>query len=200
MIGPLFQNGIISGGINNLFSVLIGILFGYALQRSGFTDSRKIAETFYMKDVHVPIVMFTAIVTAAIGLWGFSLLGLIDASKMYFLPSFLLPMIVAGFIFGIGMAVGGFCPGTSLAAMVTGKIDAIVFIIGVFLGSLLFGDLFPLWDKFYTSDAKGVWRIDQLLNINLGLAVLLVALVAIFGSLGMKKLQYKFWGKHEQVS
>jgi uncharacterized membrane protein YedE/YeeE len=197
MIGPLFNNGIISGGINLLAAVLIGILFGYALQRSGFTDSRKIASTFYMKDVDVPVVMFTAIVTASIGLWGLSLLGLIDLGKFYFLPSYLLPMIVGGFIFGIGMAMGGFCPGTSIASMATGKIDAIVFVGGFLLGSLLFGDLYPLWSNFYNSDANGVWRLDQLLNVNLGLAVLFVVLLAVLGSIGMRTLQYKFWGNND---
>lgn len=197
MMGPLVKNGIISGGVNSLFAVLIGILFGYALQRSGFTNSRKISAAFYMKDVDVPVVMFTAIITASIGLWGMSLLGLIDPGKMYFLPSYLLPMVAAGFIFGIGMAVGGFCPGTSLASMVTGKIDAMVFVGGFFLGSLLFGDLYPVWEKFYNSDGLGVFRIDQLLNVNLGLAVLIVALLGVFGSLGMRKLQYKYWGKND---
>jgi uncharacterized membrane protein YedE/YeeE len=196
MTGPLITNGIISSSVNTLFAVLIGMLFGYSLQRSGFTNSRKIAETFYMKDVHVPVVMFTAIITASIGLWGLSLLGLMDVSKMYFLPSFILPMVVAGFIFGIGMAVGGFCPGTSLAAMVTGKIDAMVFVIGVFIGSLIFGNQYHLWEKFYNSDSNGVFRIDQLLNINLGLAIFLITLLAVFGSLGMLKLQQKFWGKN----
>ena len=197
MIGPLVQNGIVTEDINLLFSVLIGILFGYSLQRSGFTDPRNIAETFYMKKVRVPIEMFTAIITATIGFWGFALLGLIDTSQMYFLPSFLLPMIVAGLIFGIGMAVGGFCPGTSLASMVTGKIDALIFVVGVFLGSLLFGDFYPLWDKFYESDAHGVWRIDELFHINLGLAILIVTLFGVFGSLAMRKIQYKFWGQHD---
>ena len=195
MIGPLVSNGLISESINFLFAILIGILFGYALQRSGFTNSRKIASAFYMKDVDVPVVMFTAIITSAIGLWGLSLLGLIDTSKMYFLPTYLLPMVAAGFIFGIGMAVGGFCPGTSLASMVTGKIDAMVFVVGFLLGSLVFGDLYPIWDKFYNSDGYGVWRIDQLFNINLGLGVLIVTLLGIFGSIGMRKLQYKYWGK-----
>jgi uncharacterized protein len=195
MTGPLVNNGIISGGINSLFAVLIGVLFGYALQRSGFTNSKKISAAFYMKDVDVPVVMFTAIITASIGLWGMSLLGLIDLGKMYFLPSFLLPMVVAGFIFGIGMAVGGFCPGTSLASMVTGKIDAMVFVGGFLIGSLVFGDFYSLWDDFYNSTSKGVWRIDQLFNINLGLAVLLITLLGVFGSIGMRKLQYKFWGK-----
>ncbi len=197
MIGPLVKNGIISGSVNTIFAVLIGMLFGYALQRSGFTNSKKIAGAFYMKDVDVPVVMFSAIITASIGLWGMSLLGLIDLGNFYFLPSFLLPMIAGGFIFGIGMAVGGFCPGTSIASMMTGKIDAMVFIGGFLLGSLLFGDLYPIWDKFYNSSANGVWRIDELLNINVGLAILLVTLLGIFGSLGMRKLQYKFWGKNE---
>ncbi len=197
MIGPLVKNGIISDGVNTLFAVLIGMLFGYALQRSGFTNSKKIAGAFYMKDVDVPVVMFTAITTASIGLWGLSLLGLIDLGKFYFLPSYLLPMVVGGLIFGVGMAMGGFCPGTSIAAMVTGKIDAMVFVGGFLLGSLLFGDLYPLWNKFYNSDANGVWRIDQLLNVNVGLAILLVTLLAVFGSLGMRKLQYKFWGKND---
>ncbi len=195
-MGPLVNNGFISMGVNFFCAILIGILFGYALQRSGFTNSRKIASAFYMKDVDVPVVMFTAIITASIGLWGLSILGLIDTSKIYFLPSYLLPMVVAGFIFGIGMAVGGFCPGTSLASMVTGKIDAMVFVLGFFLGSLLFGDLYPIWDNFYNSDGHGVWRIDQLFDINLGLAVLLVTLLGVFGSIGMRKLQYKYWGKN----
>ncbi len=197
MIGPLVKNGLISGGVNTLAAVLIGILFGYALQRSGFTNSKKISAAFYMKDVDVPVVMFTAIITASIGLWGMSLLGLIDLGKFYFLPSYLIPMIAGGFIFGIGMAVGGFCPGTSLASMVTGKIDAMVFVGGFLLGSLLFGDLYPIWDKFYNSDPNGVFRIDQLLNVNLGFAVLLITLLGVLGSLGMRKLQYKFWGKHD---
>lgn len=195
MIGPLVKNGFISQDIDFVFAILLGVLFGYSLQRSGFTNSRKIAAAFYMKDVDVPVVMFSAIITAAIGLWGLSLLGLIDAGKMYFLPTFLIPMVIAGFIFGIGMAVGGFCPGTSLASMVTGKIDALFFVIGFFIGSLIFGDFYPLWDKFYNSSAHGVWRIDELLHINLGLAVLIVAVLGVVGSLGMRKLQYKFWGK-----
>jgi uncharacterized membrane protein YedE/YeeE len=149
-----------------------------------------------MKDVDVPVVMFTAIITASIGLWGLSLLGLIDLGNFYFLPSYLFPMVVGGFIFGIGMAMGGFCPGTSIASMVTGKIDAMVFVGGFLLGSLLFGDLYPVWEKLYNADARGVWRLDQLFNINIGLAVLLVAFLGVFGSIGMRKLQYKFWGKN----
>lgn len=196
MIGPLFSNGIISSEVNSLLAIIIGIFFGYSLQRSGFSDSRKISATFYLKDVDVPVVMFSAISTAAIGLWGMGLIGIIDLSKMYFLSSYLLPEIVAGLIFGVGMAVGGFCPGTSLVSLVTGKIDAMIFMIGFIIGTLIFGDFYPLWKYFYLSDANGVWHIDQLLNINVGLAVFIVTVLAFLGSIGLRKLQYKFWGKN----
>ncbi len=198
MIGPLVKNGIISGSFNMVLAVLIGVLFGWALHRSGFSNSRKIAAAFYLKDVDVPVVMFSAIVTAAIGLWGMALVGLIDLSKFYFLPTYLAPQMLGGFIFGIGMVVGGFCPGTSLVASFVGKIDGMVFLFGFLLGSLLFGDLFPIWENFYASDFKGVLRIDQVFHINLGLAVLLVALVAVLGSLGLRKLQYRFWGQDDK--
>jgi len=197
MIGPLVKNGIISGNVNFLLAFAIGILFGWALHRSGFSNSKKIASAFYLKDVDVPVVMFTAIVTAGIGLWGMSLIGMLDLSKFYFLPTYLAPEIVGGLIFGVGMVVGGFCPGTSLVGFMVGKIDALVFLIGFFIGSLIFGDIFPVWKDFYASDFRGVFRIDQWLGIGTGLALFLVTLIAIFGSIGLRKLQYKFWGKDE---
>lgn len=198
MIGPLVKNGIISGTVNMIFAVLIGILFGWALHRSGFSNSRKIASAFYLKDVDVPVVMFTAIVTGALGLWGMALIGLIDLSKFYFLPTYLAPQMVGGFIFGVGMVIGGFCPGTSLVASFVGKIDAMIFLLGFLIGSLLFGDLFPVWKDFYKADFHGVFRIDQWLHINLGLAVFLVVLIAVFGSIGLRKLQFRFWGQNDK--
>ena len=40
-----------------------------------------------------------------------------------------------GILFGIGMALGGYCPGTAAAAVATGKIDGIFFIVGFLAGS-----------------------------------------------------------------
>ncbi|HBE92403.1 MAG TPA: sulfurtransferase, partial [Gammaproteobacteria bacterium] len=102
------------------------------MHHGGFTDSRKIGRLFYFKDVDVPVVMFSAIVTAMLGLWGLSLIGFIDTENFYFLPTYLAPVAVAGVLFGVGMVVGGFCPGTAAASMVTGKIDPMVFMGGFF--------------------------------------------------------------------
>ena len=193
MIFPLAKTGTISAATNLWLAIPIGIVFGFALFHAGFTDSRRIAWAFYFKDVGVPVVMFSAIATGMLGLWGLSLIGVLDISQIYMLPTFLVPMAIGGIVFGLGMVIGGYCPGTAAAAVATGKIDGIVFIGGFLIGSLVFGDFFPVWGDFYNSNYLGAFRLDQLLGIGLGPMVLIVVLVAVGGTLGMVAIQNKFW-------
>ncbi len=193
MMFPLAKTGVISAAANLWLAIPIGFIFGFALFHAGFTDSRRIAWAFYFKSVRVPIVMFSAIVTGMLGLWGMSLVGIIDISLVYMLPTYLVPMAVGGVLFGIGMAVGGYCPGTAIAAVATGKIDGIVFIVGFLIGSLVFGDLFSVWGDFYNSDYMGAVRLDQVLGIELGVAILGIVVIAVVGSLGMLYVQHRFW-------
>ena len=193
MIAPLAKTGAISPEMNLWLAIPIGIVFGYALFHAGFTDGRRIAWAFYFKDVGVPIVMFSAIVTGMLGLWGLSLVGFLDITQVYLLPTFLLPMAIGGILFGLGMVIGGYCPGTAVASVATGKIDALVFIVGFLLGSLIFGDLLPVWGDFYNSDYMGVVRLDQTLGIGLGVAAFAVIVIAVAGSLAMRWVQQRFW-------
>ena len=190
---PLAKTGVISAATNMWLAIPIGFLFGFALFHAGFTDSRRIAWAFYFKDVGVPVVMFSAIVTGMLGLWGLSLIGVLDISKIYMLPTFLLPMAVGGVLFGIGMAIGGYCPGTAAAAVATGKIDGVVFVGGFLVGSLIFGDFFPVWGDFYNSDYLGAFRLDQWLEVSLGTVVFAVTVIAVGGALGMRWMQNRFW-------
>jgi len=104
-----------------------------------------------------------------------------------------MPMAVGGVLFGIGMVIGGFCPGTAAGSIATGRIDAMVFVVGFLGGSILFGDLFPVWGDFYRSDYRGVFRLDQLFGINIGALVLILTIAAIAGSLFMRLGEYWFW-------
>jgi uncharacterized protein len=193
LIAPLAKHGVISDTVNLWLAVPTGFVFGYALFHAGFTDSRRIAWAFYFKDVGVPVVMFSAIATGMLGLWGMSLIGVLDISQVYLLPTFLIPMAVGGLIFGLGMVIGGYCPGTAAASLATGKIDALVFIVGFLLGSLVFGDLYPVWGDFYNSDYMGVFRLDQWLGIGLGATILLIVLIAVGGTLAMRYVQHRVW-------
>lgn len=195
IIAPLAKTGAISEVLNLWLAIPIGFVFGFALFHAGFTDSRRIAWAFYFKDVGVPVVMFSAIVTGMLGLWGLSLMGLIDISRVFLLPTYLIPMAVGGLIFGWGMAIGGYCPGTAIAAVATGKIDGIVFVVGFLIGSLVFGDFFPVWGDFYSSDYRAVYRLDELLGVSLGVASLLVVIAAVAGCVGMIFVQSLVWEK-----
>lgn len=192
-IAPFVTHGLISNTVNLWLAVPIGFVFGFGLYHGGFTDSRRIAAVFYMKDVSVPVEMFAAIVTGMLGLWILGLIGFINLSQVYFLPTYLAPMAVAGLLFGVGMAMGGFCPGTAMASVATGRIDAMIFVLGVFAGSLVFGDLFPLWSHFYHSDFRGVFRLNELFGTSLGVALFIVSVAAVAGTLLMRYGQKYFW-------
>ncbi|MDH3619446.1 MAG: YeeE/YedE family protein [Gammaproteobacteria bacterium] len=197
---PFAKTGVIEATTNLWLAIPIGIIFGYALFHAGFTDSRRIAWAFYFKDVGVPVVMFSAIVTGMVGLWGLSLLGLIDISLVYMLPTYLVPMAVGGVLFGVGMVIGGYCPGTAIAAVATGKIDGVVFIGGFLIGSLVFGDFFPVWGDFYNSHYLGAFRLDQAFGISLGATVLLIIVIAVVGTISMIFVQDFVWGEKNTMT
>ncbi len=96
------------------------------LESAGFGNSKLLAAQFYFKDMRVFKVMFTAIIVAMTLIFLSSALGLLDYNLIWVPPTYLWPGIVGGLIMGVGFIIGGFCPGTSLVGLATGKLDAIV--------------------------------------------------------------------------
>jgi thiosulfate/3-mercaptopyruvate sulfurtransferase len=137
-------------------ALLIGFFFGLALERAGFGSSRRLSGVFYFTDMTVIKVMFTALLTAALGLILFEGLGLIDPdTQLYFMPTYYGAYVVAGLIFGIGFVMGGWCPGTAMVGMVSGRLDALVFLAGGIAGSILFNELFFLLKPLYAWGLSG---------------------------------------------
>ncbi len=154
-MGPLIPNGIITGDWNFVIALLLGIAFGFLLEASGFSSSRNITGVFYGYNFVVLRVFFTAVIVAMVGLLYFDYFGWIDLNKIFILPTFLKPMLLGGVIMGFGFILGGFCPGTSYTAIAIGKLDGLVFAIGLFIGIFLFSETFPLFKDFYYSDNLG---------------------------------------------
>ena len=82
-MGPLAINEIISENTNLFLAFIIGIAFGFVLESSGFSSSRKLAGVFYGYDTVVLKVFFTGAITAMLGLLFFSLFGWIDLNLVY---------------------------------------------------------------------------------------------------------------------
>jgi hypothetical protein len=175
-----------------VFAFIIGIGFGFFLERSGFGSSTKLAAQFYGRDLTVFKVMFTAIITAMLGLFWLGWAGLVDLSLVNILPTFLMPQLVGGLIFGVGFVMGGYCPGTSCVAAVTGKMDGWVHLIGMMAGILVFGELFPALETFYASSSMGQTTLDGVLGVSYGTAVFSIVVLALGGFHFAEKIEQRF--------
>ncbi|MDD3720914.1 MAG: YeeE/YedE thiosulfate transporter family protein [Lutibacter sp.] len=178
-MGPLIPNGIIPIEWDSIIAILIGIVFGFILEASGFSSSRKLAGVFYGYDFAVLKVFFTAAVVSLIGLYYMDYLGYLDITQLYVHPTYLWGAIIGGIIMGIGFVAGGFCPGTSLCAVAIGKIDAIVYVGGIMVGVFIFSELFPLLEPIYDGYFYGNITLQDSLGINPYWAIFIFSIIAI---------------------
>jgi hypothetical protein len=152
-MGPLIPNGIIPIEWDSIIAIIIGIVFGFVLEASGFSSSRKLAGVFYGYDFAVLKVFFTAAAVSVIGIYYMDYLGYLDISQLYVHPTYLWGALIGGIIMGLGFVAAGFCPGTSLCAVAIGKLDAWVYIGGILIGVFIFSEFFtffePLYDGYY---------------------------------------------------
>jgi uncharacterized protein len=195
MIAPFFKFGMFSEEFSLIVAFIIGIGFGFFLEKGGFGSSRKLAAQFYFTDLTVFKVMFTAIVTAMLGVFYLSVIGFVDFSLIFTTDTYLIPQVVGGLILGFGFVVGGYCPGTSVVGCASGRIDAMVYLGGFFFGTFALGFVFPLIEGFYTSTAMGRINLSELLNIPYGILVFAVVIMALGGFLGAEWLEKKFNAK-----
>jgi len=117
---------------------LIGLGLGLILEGAGFGSPKKLTGVFLLRDFAVPQVMVTAILTAMGALLLLGIVGVDTAS--YFTPGTRVgAQAVGGLIFGFGFFVGGYCPGTSVVGLASGKLDALAFMAGL-VGGYYFWD------------------------------------------------------------
>lgn len=192
MTAPWFKYGAFGDETGLVLAFIIGIGFGFFLERAGFGSARKLVAQFYLTDLAVFKVMFTAIVTAMLGVTYLGWLGVLDLSLVYLTPTWLVPQVVGGLLLGVGFVVGGYCPGTSVAGVATGKIDALVYAIGIAVGTFVFAEVFPWLSTFYTATPMGEQTIPGYFGLPYGLVVFAVVLMALGGFWGAQWIERRF--------
>ena len=178
---PFFELGMFGDRGALLAAVLIGVAFGWFLERAGMGSARKLAGQFYLTDLTVFKMMFSAIVTAMLGAFWLGRLGVLDLSRVYVPETYVVPQLVGGLVFGVGFAIGGLCPGTSCVAAATGRGDGWMLVAGMFAGVLLTGIGFSAFAHFFDSTARGAFTLPQLLHLPYGVVVALVVGIALAG-------------------
>lgn len=128
--------------------LVTGIVFGILLQKGGVAKFRVIVGQFLLRDWTVARVMGTAVVVGAIGIYA---LLPTEAVALHIKPLVWAGIAVGGVCFGVGMALFGYCPGTSVAACGEGRRDAMVGVVGMLFGAATYVGFYPALAEFAKS-------------------------------------------------
>lgn len=182
----------VTGSVEIFVAIFFGFLFGYFLEVSGLGSPKKLNAQFTLKDWSVFKVMFTSIVVASVGLWLLSLVGLIDFAAFKIQTSYFWAMLIGGALLGIGLSVGGYCPGTSIVGLFSGRLDALFFMIGIVIGTFIFALSFDGIQGLYMA-AKGPSRetLSQLLHVPIWVILIGLTALAIIGFRIASKMEAK---------
>jgi uncharacterized membrane protein YedE/YeeE len=121
-----------------LLGLATGLVFGFLLQKGRVSDRRTIIGQFLLRDFTVMKVMLTAIIVGGAGVYAMKAAGV---TTLFVKPAQLLGVALGGLIFGAGMVILGYCPGTCVAAAGEGKRDAWWGIAGMLAGAFLYAEI-----------------------------------------------------------
>lgn len=157
-------------------ALVIGLLFGFLLQKGGATEYKVLVNQLLLRDFTVLKIIFSAIVVGSIGFHLLVRAGLANPSIKPFKPK---PIIIGGLIFGAGFALLGYCPGTLAGAIGTGSVHALLGAFGMVVGSSAFANLYPKIKNFIEEGNRGGLTIPEMLNVNGGTTLFIVNFLLI---------------------
>jgi uncharacterized membrane protein YedE/YeeE len=169
---------ILTDNMNLLMALILGVFFGFFLERGGLGNPHKLTGVFYLTDFAVPKAMFTAILVAATGFYLLSDLNILDVNRVWIIPTYFWPQLLGGALFGLGYLVSGYCPGTAVVGIASGRLDAMVTMLGIGAGTLAFAAVFPLIERFYKTTDMGAVTLPQITGLNHWLLLALVYALA----------------------
>lgn len=128
-----------------LLGLATGMVFGFLLQKGRVAKFPVIVGQFLLRDWTVVKIMLTVVAVGSVGVYALWSLGM---AQLHVKPALFAGVILGGVLFGIGIAVFGYCPGTSVAACGEGRRDAMVGVLGMLAGAFAFVRLYPATQEF----------------------------------------------------
>lgn len=180
---PLYDNGW-------LWALVLGVLMGVALEGAGFGSPRKLVAQFTLRDWSVFKVMFAAVVIAGIGLWLLEAFGAMGRADFYVPTLYAWAVPIGGALIGAGFAIGGYCPGTSVAGLASGRLDALVFMLGMVAGVWLFAGSFDVLEGIYRAgEGPARQTLDELAGVPAWVVLAALAALAVGGFLIARRVE-----------
>lgn len=123
-----------------IVGLIMGVIFGASLVLTGLTNPDKIIGALRLKDFYA---IRTIAVFLLVGMFGTWILDLFGAANFSIKPMVILPVLIGGAFLGIGLGLTGFSPATGLASAASGRIDALITVIGMIFGAHVYILIYP---------------------------------------------------------
>lgn len=138
-----------------VLAIVIGLLFGFILQKIGASNPQVIINMLRFKNLHLMKAILLGIGLSSLVLFLLISIGIVDNSHISIKPAYI-GVLVGGAIFGLGWAISGFCPGTSLAGLGEGRKDALFFVLGGLVGASILMSIYEyIKDTFLFNSLGG---------------------------------------------
>jgi len=186
---PLTETGWLGPWGALVAAPFIGVAFGWFLERGGLGSAPKLAGQFYLTDLTVFKVMFSALVTAMLGAFWLDRLGVLQLDLVYLPETFVLPQAIGGIVFGAGFLVAGLCPGTSCVAAAAGRRDGLGVMAGMLIGVAIFNTAFEWIAPIYSATPLGAVRLTDLAGTTRGAGIAAVTVIALAGFAGARHVE-----------
>lgn len=127
-----------------ILGLIVGIIFGVLLQKARALRFEKQVAAMQLKDMTILKFMMSAIL---IGMVGITILEGTGSIAFSLKSMNVGGVIIGGVLFGVGWALSGYCPGTSIGALGEGRWHAVFAILGMLAGAAIYAELYPFFSK-----------------------------------------------------
>lgn len=155
-----------------LTGLAMGVVFGFALEKSRVFEPGIIVGQMQLRNFVMLKVFLTAVATGAVALAVLNGLGYV---KLQPKAAVYAADIVGGLILGVGIALAGACPGTTLAQVGAGYRDALFTLAGGLVGAVAFSHAQPALEKNLLAVGDGKLVLSDLAGIPYWAGALMLA-------------------------
>jgi hypothetical protein len=167
-------------GFQRVIGLIIGMMFGFLLQKGGVTRYDVIIGQLLLEDFTLVKVMLSAVIVGGLLVHGLKSLGW---AELHPKAGSLGASVPGGLIFGIGFGILGYCPGTVAGAIGQGSLDAIFGgVAGILIGTGLYAEAYSkLEARILGKGYFGTVTLPELMKVNPWVIVIPVS--ALIGSI-----------------